>query len=868
MPIVTDTLLNLLRAQIKARGAVVWYDSERHYIGLAERLCSRDVGGADVHVYTPERGFLWLRRAVEPVWGSAVDAPRLLLYIPLPKTATQQALVEFEKAGVVMQPGQQPQECNTALSFVAHRALEGLFPAARLEALLEQVEAGKLSLDELDAQAERTLEDQAGVLKAIFGTGNPAEIALRFVADESLDAELVARAAQDNLAGLLGDLLGVAFPLTDLADLRARLARQLLTTDLLEAIGEALPAALQTFPLATQPAARETAVTLAETWRNRRDLTATYVTWADKIESALGLTTLALPLDVLERTETFRVGELALLTAIEQALLQRPTALLLTTARMRGDQGFWAQHDPALKTRWEVVAVAAEVLLESARVQNALKGKSWSAEALVGQYAYGDAPWSALDTAQRHLERDARRFDCDPGQQPALHQLVAGARQAYAVAAEALAQAFTQAYATANFTLPGILLQADIYQEHVAPRALRGRTAYILVDALRFEMAQELQRILDTTWQTELTAALATPPTITEVGMAALLPGAEHGLTLTESGGKVALGLPDATLRTRQERVTYFQRVVGEDSVVAKLEQLAPLADHQLGQALDKAPVILITATDEIDGLCESNPALARRMLDDVFNQLRRALKTLFNHGVQAVVITADHGYLFGDGLSTGDLIEAPGGEALLFKRRVWVGQGGTDAAGTLRIPITAFGVGGPYDLVTPRGLACFKKAGGVMEYFHGGLSLPEVLIPVLSIHATGGGAPAPGANIEWRVALGTATGGISTRFVSVNVAGSTAQLLPLEAPLVGVEVRSGAQPLSVPISASYGFNETTKDVQLAVAEDNATAIAPDTITLQITEEPDVATVTLYLLDATTGVTLARLDNVPFALTF
>lgn len=868
MAIVTETLLNLIRTQIKTRGTVVWYDAEGWYADLAAQLQPQDVDADAVQCYSPTRGFLWLRRAVEPLWGQAIDPPRLLLYVPVAPAATQQALIEFEKAGVVLRPGQQPQECNTALPFVARRALEGSFPAARLEALLAQVEEGQLSLAELDQEAERIIEQQAGVLKVIFGVGNPAEIALRFVAHTDLDAEITARGAQPNLAGLLGDLLGVAFAATDLADLRARVARQILITDFIQACGEAAPATLQTFPLAAQPIAREAAVSLAKTWRNRRDLSGAYLAWADKIESALGLTTLALALEALTRAETFRVGELALLTAVEQALSHHPTAALWELAQTRGDRGFWAQHDPEIKTRWEFVAVAAEVLLESARVQGALKGKSWSAEALLGQYAYGDAPWSALDTAQRHLERDAHRFDLDPAQQPTLLRLATAARQAYAAAADALAQTFIQAYAEADFTLPGVLLQADIYREHVAPLILHGRTAYILVDALRFEMARELQAILAATWPSELTAALATPPTITEVGMAALLPGAEHGLTLTEVGGKLAVALAGVTLRTRQERVAYFEKLASQPVVIAKLEDFTPFKEGYPGQALDTAAVILITATEEIDGLCESNPALARRMLDDVFIQLRRAIRTLFDHGVQAVVITADHGYLFGDRLATGALIDAPGGRELLLKRRVWVGQGGADPTGVLRTPLAAFGIGGPYELVTPRGLACFKKAGGAMEYFHGGLSLQEVTLPVLTLRPAGTRAEAPGASIAWQLTLGSATGGITTRFVSVNVTGSTAQLLPLTAPLVRVEVRAGSQRLSVPVSATYGFDEITKDVQLTPLPEDAMTIAPNTVAVQIIEEPKVATVTIFLLEATTGITLARLDDVPFKLTF
>ena len=62
-------------------------------------------------------------------------------------------------------------------------------------------------------------------------------------------------------------------------------------------------------------------------------------------------------------------------------------------------------------------------------------------------------------------------------------------------------------------------------------------------------------------------------------------------------------------------------------------------------------------------------------------------------------------------------------------------------------------------------------------------------------------------------------------------------------------------------------LKEITKDVELALEEGGPPqAMAADTVTLMITEEPDVDQVTVHLLDATTGITLARLDGVPFAI--
>ena len=877
MALVTETLLDLIRKQVEAHSTVVWFDPEQAYLELAQSLAPEAVAGATIHRYDPQRGFVWLRRQLEPLWGKRTDPPQLLLYVGLAQAETHHALVEFEVGGVVVQPGQQPPEQNTALATIVRRALEAVFPPAALEEIAGQVEARQLSLAELDDLVEKRIEAQTGVVATIFGTGNVSEVALRFLAnaDPALDGEIESRQALGNLARLLSDALGVPFPADQgPAPLRAQLARQVLVTDLVEPLGDNVPQSLRTFPVAKRPVARQAAVDLAQAWRNRRDVAESYIHWADRVQAEIGLGSLrlgsgqALDLDVdaLAHTETFAAGEARLQREIEATLARRASSRLVELAAARLG-GFWSAQQPEIKARWEVIADAGRVLVEAARVENALKGKKWSAGALLSHYAYGDEPWCDLDTAQRHLERDFHRFELDLQQHESLIQLVAQARQRYAAVSDRLAELFTRAYAADQFELPGVLLQADVYREVVAPAAKSGRVAYILVDALRFEMARELGTILAEDWKLDLTPAAATPPTITEIGMAALMPGAEGGLTVVPAeGNRLAAVVSDKTLKTRQDRLAHFQEAVGGDVTVAvaKLDQLAPLSDPHLGQTLKSAEVVVVTATEEIDGLCENNPALARRMLDDVLNQLRRGIKTLFGQGIQAVVISADHGYLFGERLTIGQGIDAPGGKTAALKRRVWVGQGGADLPGVLRAPLSAFGIGGDLEIATPWNLSCFKVKGGGMEYFHGGLSLPELVIPVLTVRPAAAPAPSAAAHVQWTLTLGSQT--ISTRFLSVTVEGCSGELLPVEPPAIRIEVRAADQTISVPVSASYGFQDATKDVQLELAADKPQTIAKNTITLMITETPQVDQVTVHLLDATTGVSLTRLGRVPFSI--
>lgn len=909
MSLVTQTLLDLVREQIKAHGAVVWYDPERAYLALAESLVPADLIGAAVQRYEPARGFVWLRRQIEPLWGKAGAPPLLVIYVPLAQAATGHALVEYEVGGVVMAPGQQPPERNLALAAVAQRGLAGIRPPAALEQIVAEVAAGKWSLAELDREAERGLEAQAGVLKLVFDTGNPAQIALRFLADPTVDARIAEKGALGSLAVALGDLLGMPLRADEgIEGLRARLARQVLVTDFLAAFGDDPPAALRTFPVADRPVARQAAVELAATWRNRRDAAASYVRWADQVEVEISAGSVADRTELMQalsHSETFAAAEARLQREVELALAKHASADLVALAETRL-AGFWASQQPEIKARWDVIADAGRVAVEAGRVANALKGKKPSAADLVLGYAHSpargpkkkapssdrltlwdpDGPWCVLDTAQRHLERDFHRFELDISQHESLVALVAHARGRYAAVAETLAELFVSAYAADKFNvvgsvastpggLPGaaIIHQADVYAKVVGPAAGTGRVAYLLVDALRFEMARELATLLAEDWQAELIPALATPPTVTEIGMAALLPGAEHGLAVVaaENGGLAAV-VGGKTLKTRQERLDHFalaaagSGTAGVAVATARLDQLAPLADVHLRDALKAARIVVVTATEDIDGLCENTPGLARSMLDDVLFRLRRAIKTLFGLGIKTVVISADHGYLFGEKLTSGQGIDPPGGKTVALKRRVWVGQGGAHVEGTLRAPLSAFGLGGVLELVTPRSLSAFKVPGGGTEYFHGGLSLQEVVIPVLTIRPTTPQAATAGAQVKWTLTLGSPK--ITTRFVSVTVEGSSEELLPVDPPAVRVEVRAEGATISVPVSASYGFSEATRDVRLALAADSPQQIAPVTVTLMITETPHVSRVTVHLLDASTGVGLARVDGVPFSITF
>ena len=82
MGIVANTLIATLQEQLDLHKVVVWFDPEKAYTSVVEALETKPlIPDVKLAVYEPEKGFLWLRRELEPVWGGE-EPPRLLIYVP------------------------------------------------------------------------------------------------------------------------------------------------------------------------------------------------------------------------------------------------------------------------------------------------------------------------------------------------------------------------------------------------------------------------------------------------------------------------------------------------------------------------------------------------------------------------------------------------------------------------------------------------------------------------------------------------------------------------------------------------------------------------------------------------------------------
>lgn len=848
---VSAAAVALIRKQVNDNGLVVWLDPGKELASIVELL-----RGEGIEVEEWKGSHFEFRKRVEPALAGDAAA-KLVAYVPLALEEVALPLAELLSAGVVVRPGQTVAVRNTRLSIIAKAALGSRLAPDALRTVLDQVDQGKLALSELDSIGEKAPAALDGVLAVVFKVTTIKDMALAFAASASHDDELVVRKGAAELIEVLGRTYGWGAKGEGAPDvIRKAFVRHVLAVDAAAVCPDGV---LKHLPHLEENAPREACVELADTWRKRADMREAYAARSDEVATLLAVGEEQLPLEALRTLHTFRVHEAALQTAVEHALQDSASKELseLTAERL---QGFWAATDPEIMSRWALIRAAARLLETADAVESELGASRATAKDIARAYTRDDSPWATLDTLHRDMEHLAAMFDFAPaGDHAELEKLLVRARARHASVAGRIARMFVDGLADNGLELAGFPRQLETFERFVKPAIASGKTAYILVDGLRYEMARELTEAFALLERGRLHATMGTLPSITEVGMAALMPNAHLKPELVPAGaGKVALSIQGRTLATRKERLEYLDAVAGIPVYTGTLDAFLP-AKPKVREAVKAAQLVVITATDELDGICETgNVALARRVMHDVLQQIVRATRVLHGLDVETVVITADHGFLFGETVDSGGKIDPPGGVTHDLHRRVWVGLGGAASDSYVRFTARQAGLDGNLEIAVPRSLGCFKVAGGTLAYFHGGASPQELIVPVLVVKPERH-APQRGS-VEWVLALGSKV--ISSRFVSVQVTGAAGGLFQLRPTKVHVEVREGKTVVSRAVAASYGFEQASGSVTLEPAGDGR-SFNPNTVTLMLDTVPKGGTVTVALVEAESERTAKTLDAVP-----
>ncbi|HKV11148.1 MAG TPA: PglZ domain-containing protein [Thermoanaerobaculia bacterium] len=626
-------------------------------------------------------------------------------------------------------------------------------------------------IDEMLAPERVTYEDLAraasaaasaeppSILKSIFHgiSGNDDLLAVWLVSD-ARDADIASKEATRELVKLVRSRLGLELPEdAALAKLRAITLRYVLAGEFRSDLRCPPPACIEGV---ASPKNKDEEGALRDLARRlRTGFPDEYAELADRVEEDLGLRGAELPVGSLGAIDTFRFEERTLLRHCGDLIATGNFDVALALVGER-ENSFWLDRDVGRKAQWEACRRMAELGSVAMSVRTAVDKTMGDANAWIDAYT-AKGGWYQLDQAQRRLEAWVANLDEEPEERP-----LGVVRRAYEDACHAMAGGFTKALAKAGWTATALLHQTRIFNEVVAQRP--KPVAYFLVDAMRFEMGVELAERLPKTTEVAVRHAVGVLPSITPIGMAALQPGASGSFSVVEQGGRLGARIEESFLPDVAARKKLAAARVPK-LVDLTLDELLSLQRSKLDKKLDGAQVVVVRS-QEIDHAGETGFTFqARQVMDTVIDNLARAMRKLAAAGVEHAVVSADHGHLFfATERDESMRIEAPGGKTIDLHRRCWVGRGGTTPPGTIRVAAAALGYDSDLELVFPIGGGVFK-AGGDLAYHHGGPSLQELIIPVVTVRTRRPAAPGATASLISAVSATVLPEAVTTRSTSAT---------------------------------------------------------------------------------------------------
>lgn len=273
--------------------------------------------------------------------------------------------------------------------------------------------------------------------------------------------------------------------------------------------------------------------------------------------------------------------------------------------------------------------------------------------------------------------------------------------------------------------------QEAFYRQKV--KGQENRVFVIISDALRYEVAASLAEQLrrETQSKVVLSACAGIFPTVTKFGMAALLPHKQLSIKERSNGDLQILADGMSTDAGNRDKVL---KAANRNSVALKYKEIAPMKRAQRSVLVKGMDVVYIYH-DKIDEASHTSDSMVFPACDDAIEEIKNIVRIICNEfGGTRVYITADHGFLYTySPLSEDAKVDktTPSEQDVEIDRRYLITRKG--AKPDFLLPVKFMDDG--YDAFAPRESVRIKKKGGGLNFVHGGISLQEMVVPVIEYH-------------------------------------------------------------------------------------------------------------------------------------
>ena len=278
--------------------------------------------------------------------------------------------------------------------------------------------------------------------------------------------------------------------------------------------------------------------------------------------------------------------------------------------------------------------------------------------------------------------------------------------------------------------------QSIFYHYNIKNLQIRGNKAVVLIsDAMRYEIGDELVSGINSQqrYKASIQPLLASAPTYTQLGMAALLP--HETLTISSDGSTVyADGVSTQGIVNREK---ILKNASDGKAVALDSDDVLKMKSEELRTIIKDNSVIYVYH-NLIDREGEDNLFKAAH---EAIDELKNIIRKLGSSNANTIYVTADHGFLFqesdleshqyiSDGSVRGKDVHQVSG------RRCTIGYDLESSDSLMIAKLRDIGLSNDDDLEVafPNSILRMRVQGANTNFVHGGLSLQEIIIPLIKV--------------------------------------------------------------------------------------------------------------------------------------
>jgi uncharacterized protein (TIGR02687 family) len=279
-------------------------------------------------------------------------------------------------------------------------------------------------------------------------------------------------------------------------------------------------------------------------------------------------------------------------------------------------------------------------------------------------------------------------------------------------------------------------LQRHFYKDHVDPiLAQNAKVAVIISDAMRYEVGEALRSRIEGEgrFTAEISPMLGMLPSYTQLGMAALLPNDK--LVIQADGTVTVDGLSASGTENRGKILA--QKLPGASRALLAAD-LAAMA-HEERRGLFRDNQVVYVYHNQIDAVGDKLSEEGRTVdaVETTLAELADLIKILANANFTKILLTSDHGFLYQHGeIAESDfaVTDIQGEQIYGRNRRYVLGRALEERPSLKHFTAEQAGLDGDYEMLIAKSINRLRLSGASIRFVHGGASLQEIVIPVVSV--------------------------------------------------------------------------------------------------------------------------------------